>query len=79
MNDFNRPRPGESAEETKARQELFIRFIIDKHRWPRIKAIELLESLDPVALAYIGVEMRQAREAAVAVDYDPFQSAFEVR
>jgi hypothetical protein len=80
MTPFNLPRPGENAEDMAERQEELIRFTIDKHRWPRARAIKFLEELDTIGLAYIGVEMKQARaeQAREAQAYDPFSSAFKV-
>ena len=73
---FNRPHPGETENEQKARQEDIIRFIIEKHKWLRPQAIELLESLDLVGLAYIGVDKKlQMRETLQATEYDPFRTA----
>ena len=69
---FNRLLPGETEEDLRARQEPLIRYVIDKHVWPRRKAIELLASLDERGLAYLKVDMRTAQRRAARVEYDPF-------
>lgn len=78
MTPFNRPRPGETIAEQDERKEAMVRFMLDKHHWPRSRAMQVLEDLDDVGLAYVGVEMRQAVRTASVIDYEPFKAAFEV-
>ena len=76
MSAFDLPKPGETGEEMEARKEEMIRFMIHRHIWPRAKAIDELNKLDHVGLAYVGVEMRIGKTTKHQVEYDPFASSF---
>lgn len=62
---------------TEARLEELIRFVIHRHRWPRDRAIALLDSLDERGLWSIRADMRDAN-APKRADYSPFARGFEV-
>ena len=78
MSAFREPRAGESLDETRERQEELIRYVIDRHQWPRSRALALLDQLDMQGLAYLVMDMRMERAGMAKLDYSPFAKGFEV-
>lgn len=76
MIPFDLPLPGETIEDQKDRQNAMIAFIIDKHIWPRIRAVEFLHSLDERGLSGVRFEMKMHNRSLNQVDHDPFSGAF---
>lgn len=62
---------------SKEEKEALVEALCRRHGWTRMKAVEELEQMDEVALAYIKVEERLARKSGIG--YDPFQDMFVVK
>lgn len=75
MTIFAEPRPGEAPEAFQARREELIAHVCRKHGWPRDRAIALLEGLNHIGLAYVGVDLREERRADEP-KYHPFDKLF---
>ena len=62
---------------SKDRRADFVDYLCRRHGWDRTRAVEELEPLDEVALAYIGVEMKLARKSETS--YDVTSENWELR
>ena len=62
---------------SKEEKEALVEALCRRHGWTRMKAVEELEQMDEVALAYIKVEERLARKAGMG--YDPYSEFWQVK